>query len=64
MNDIELIRMALPYVVSTAVFLVIGIFFYLKDLIFGFFEKRREAKWQKEYLAKTNLRIKRVKSGS
>ena len=66
--DSELVKMVLPYVVSAIIFVLIGIGFYLKDVVFNYLDQKKQAHWQRKYGDKVGVenkfRVKKIKDRS
>lgn len=68
MENLEFIHIILPYAVSTVVFFLLGVIFYIKDAIFDYLDKKRHEMWKKKYAKmaadKDQYRIKQIKGSS
>lgn len=62
LENSELVHMVLPYAVSTLIFGILGVVFYIKDTVFNFLDKKKQELWQRKYeAAAVSYKIKSVK---
>ena len=67
MDEMSFINMILPYVVSIVVFTLVGIGFYLKDVVFNFLDRKKQDHYRRKYGLTQNsnsYRVKKVKKNA